>query len=247
VDDGDIANQTGNDPDPGDEDDVQQYNVGTLEYPPELFRTFAAGADNIVIDALGVADVSNPSGSGTFTIGVTADDGFAVFVNDVQVLSAPGPNVARTVTTPTPVAINDGDEIRVVYFENFGSDGELNVFIRTANGDFAIGDPASGVEVTVPGTTPPPPPPPPPGGPPPPPPPPPPPVGPPPPGPMSSFPGGVVVTPTGPEVYGGNAPSVPVDKSGPRFPIFDAPGFGGGPGGGGPGGGGLPGGGLPVP
>jgi hypothetical protein len=141
-------------------------------------------------------------------------------VNDQLVLEGTGPATARTLVTPTPVPIADGDEIRVIYYENFGSDGELNVFIRTPQGDLAIGDPNSGVEVFVPGTQPPPPPPPPPGGPPP---PPPPPVGPPPlPDPLASYPGGAVVTPQGPAVFGDNGTNVPIDRSGPRFPFIDA-------------------------
>ena len=42
------------------------------------------------------------------------------------------------------------------------------------------------------------------------------------PGPLSSFPGGAVSTPTGPEVFGDETgTNVPIDKSGPRFPAFD--------------------------
>jgi hypothetical protein len=163
-----------------------------------------------VIDAVGIADVVDPSGTGQFDIIVTHDDGFALYINGVLVSEDPGPAPVST-TTLAGLTISDGDEIRIIYFENFGSDGELNIGIRDLqnfNTIYGLGDPNGPVLITTPSTTPPPPPPTPP------PPTPPPPTPPPPvggtPSPLGAYGGVMITTPVvgGPPPFPGLPPTV---------------------------------------
>ena len=108
---------------------------------------FPAGvnADNFGLNATGV--VSGLAGPTAFTLGVNSDDGFRLRLNGTTIAEFTGTRGAADTLTASPVTLNNGDVLRLTYFEAGGLN-EVEFFAVGAGGTRAlVGDVGSGIGI----------------------------------------------------------------------------------------------------
>ena len=112
---------------------------------------FPAGTNDnyFAFEAIGVVDILNGSSLSNVVLGVHSDDGFRLRLNGVTVAEWTFPR-SSSYTETAPLTLNDGDVLRLTFFEEAGGKA-VELYSRQNGNLFLVGDPNGGIDILPPG------------------------------------------------------------------------------------------------